>query len=103
MDDTDGKPRTPTPRRLADGRAARRRSRQASQDPDPDLEPPEDLPEGAVPLEPGDIRTVGELDLDGIPATQIEFSPGYHLKEAGVGTTRSRRSPRNSVSATWIS
>jgi hypothetical protein len=85
MDGTNGKARIPIPWRLADGRAARRRSRQASRDPDPDLEPPEDLPEGAVPLEPGDIRTVEEIDLDGMPATWIEFSPGYHLKAAGVG------------------
>jgi hypothetical protein len=85
VDDTNGKQRTPTPRRLADGRAARRRSRQGSWDPDPDPEPPEDLPEGAVPLEPGDIRTVGEIDLGGIPATSVEFSPNYHLKAAGVG------------------
>jgi hypothetical protein len=85
MDDTSRKARTPAPRRLADGRAVRRRSWQASRDPDPDPEAPEDLPEGAVPFEPGDIRTVEEIDLGGIPATWVEHSPNYHLKMAGVG------------------
>jgi hypothetical protein len=85
MEDRSRKARTPAPRRLADGRAACRRSWQASRDPGPDPEPPEDLPEGAVPLEPGDIRIVEELDLGGIPATWVEHSPNFHLKMAGVG------------------
>jgi hypothetical protein len=47
------------------------------------------LPEGAelecgVPLEPGDIETVEEVDLDGLPATWVDLSPEFHLRASGI-------------------
>ncbi len=49
------------------------------------VELPEDVElERAMPLELGDIETVEELDLDGLPAAWVELSPEFHLREAGV-------------------
>jgi hypothetical protein len=46
---------------------------------------PEDADlEHAMPLSPRDVETVEELDLDGLPTAWIEFSPDFHLREAGI-------------------
>ncbi len=40
--------------------------------------------ERASPLEPGDIETEEEVDLDGLATAWVEFSPEFHLREAGI-------------------
>ncbi len=46
---------------------------------------PEDTDlERAMPLSPGDVETVEELDLDGLPTAWVEFSPEFYLREVGI-------------------